>query len=169
MAVGDHVKARRLEATDLGDLEEEADYIQEGMTEPNKFVLEDYSEFVVEDVDEKKMEELGIKEKLKEVGRKWRYSNDLAHYSCTEACADVLHSCKDVSIEFSFQRLRRMKGLRDRLFVRSFAQRTQTQASCGAGVAPVRVACEGAAQTDVAALSVCDSAERPPGATGNKV
>ncbi|PHJ25731.1 oxidoreductase [Cystoisospora suis] len=68
VAVGDHVKARRLQTADLGDLEEPADYIQEGMNEPNKFVLEDYSEHVVENVDEKKMEELGIKEKLKEAG-----------------------------------------------------------------------------------------------------
>ncbi|EPT31830.1 hypothetical protein TGME49_253150 [Toxoplasma gondii ME49] len=68
VAVGDDVKPRRLEATDLGDLEEPGDYHQDGMNEPNTFILEDYSDHVIENVDEKKMEELGIKRKLEEAG-----------------------------------------------------------------------------------------------------
>ncbi|CBZ50295.1 putative oxidoreductase [Neospora caninum Liverpool] len=68
VAIGDNVKPRRLEATDLGDLEEPGDYHQDGMNEPNTFILEDYSEHVIDNVDEKKMEELGIKRKLEEAG-----------------------------------------------------------------------------------------------------
>ncbi|PFH31199.1 hypothetical protein BESB_030730 [Besnoitia besnoiti] len=68
VAIGEDVKPRRLETTDLGDFEEPGDYHQDGMNEPNTFIMEDYSEHVITDVDEKKMEELGIKRKLEEAG-----------------------------------------------------------------------------------------------------
>eukprot|EP00070_Physeter_catodon_P037210 XP_028344104.1 uncharacterized protein LOC112062824 [Physeter catodon] len=64
IALDKEVKPRKLVATAVEEMEGQDTFYQDGQEEPNIFILDDYKESVIVDVDEKTLEELGYKEQL---------------------------------------------------------------------------------------------------------